>query len=123
MATKIVFCPPLPKTIMDVARGMVPVVPHIPWGCANDGWLGTNAKMLNDYVDQHLWVDRPQVVAGPDLWTYFQANPSQLSDCIHPTYSAPDGLLNGYEQYLRQWRDAMLTNTYLPVTSHSSTGR
>ena len=24
MATKIVFCPPLPKTIMDVARGMVP---------------------------------------------------------------------------------------------------
>ncbi len=24
MATRIVFCPPLPKTIMDVARGMVP---------------------------------------------------------------------------------------------------
>jgi len=24
VATKIVFCPPLPKTIMDVARGMVP---------------------------------------------------------------------------------------------------
>ena len=34
-----------------------------------------------------------------------------------------DGCARGYEQYLRQWRDAMLTNIYLPVTSHSSTGR
>src|SRR5204862_2368472 len=73
---------------------------------------GTNAKTLNDYVDQHLFVDRPQVVRGPDLWTFFQAHPSLLPDCIHPTYTAPSGQLNGYEQLQRQWRDAMVANVY-----------
>jgi len=95
-----------------LARNQVPVVPHIPWGCDNSNWLGTNAKTLNDYVDQHLFADRPQVVRGPDLWTFFKNNPSLLHDCIHPTYTAPSGQLNGYEQLQRQWRDAMLANVY-----------
>ena len=49
-----------------LGQNKVPVVPHIPWGCASGGWLGTNAKTLNDYIDQHLFTDRPlrQINAG-----------------------------------------------------------
>jgi hypothetical protein len=93
-----------------LARGQVPVVPRVPWGCT--GALGANAKLLNDHVDARLPVDRPQAVRGPDLWTYFKNNPGLLRDCVHPTFNAPAGQLNGYEQFQRQWRDAMLATVY-----------
>ncbi|MGN6565858.1 MAG: cellulase family glycosylhydrolase [Thermomicrobiales bacterium] len=90
------------------ARGMVAVVGTIPWGCAGDGWLGINARTLNDYVAAHLWTDRPDVVKGPDLWTFYQQHPDLLRDCIHPTYELGAGALNGYEQYQRQWLNTIV---------------
>jgi len=105
-----------------LSLGMVPVVPHIPSGTNNGGWLGTNAKTLNDYVDAHLWADRPTVVRGPDLWTFFQQHPELLHDGIHPTYTAAAGQLNGYEQYQRLWRDAMLANVYSGTPSSCIVG-
>ena len=85
------------------ARGLIAVVPSTPWGCASGGWLGTNAKTLNTYVDGRLWSDRPTTVRGPDLFAFFQQNPWLLRDCIHPTYTSPTNQLNGYEQYQRKW--------------------
>jgi hypothetical protein len=95
-----------------IAQGKVPVVPHVPWGCANGGWLGTNAQALNDYVSAHLPTDRPQAVRGPDLWAYFKANPGLLHDCIHPTYGTTGTDLNGYEQYQRRYLETMLVAVY-----------
>jgi cell division septation protein DedD len=85
------------------ARGLVAVVPSTLWGCASNGWLGTNARLLNAHVAAHLWTDRPGVLRGPDLWSYFQQHPDLLRDCLHPTYVADAGQLNGYEQYQRLW--------------------
>lgn len=96
------------------ARGLVAVVPSTPWGCASNGWLGTNAQTLNNYVAAHLWTDRPEVVRGPDLWTFYRQNPGLLRDCIHPTYAAEAGQLNGYEQFQRQWV-AVIAGTTAPV--------
>ncbi|HEX8918792.1 MAG TPA: SGNH/GDSL hydrolase family protein, partial [Chloroflexota bacterium] len=103
------------------SRGMVAIVPHIPWGCASSGWLGTNAKTLNDYVDAHLFVDRPGVIRGPDLWTFFYNNQNLLQDCIHPTYTESNGQLSGYEQLQRQWRDALMANVYNATPTGSPT--
>src|SRR5438477_557371 len=71
--------------------------------CASNGWLGTNAKTLNDYVGARLWSDRQAVKRGPDLWTFYRQNPWLLRDCIHPTYTSPTSQLNGYERYQREW--------------------
>jgi hypothetical protein len=90
--------------------GKTAVVPKIPWGCTAS--LAANAQALNNHVDANLFTARPNVVRGPDLYTYFQANQNYVrSDCLHLTYSAASGL-NGYEQYQRLWRDAMIANVY-----------
>jgi hypothetical protein len=83
--------------------GKVAVVPYIPWGCNGD--LGQNANAINQYVNAHLASDAPAAIRGPDLWAAFQQNPSWISkDCIHPTYTAPDGQLSGFEHYQRVWQ-------------------
>lgn len=90
------------------ARGLIAIVPSIPWGCASDGQLGANAQTLNSYVHARLSIDRPAAVQGPDLWTFYHDSPQLLRDCLHPTYSAQLGQLNGYEQYQRQWVSTIL---------------
>jgi lysophospholipase L1-like esterase len=83
--------------------GKVPVVPTIPWArttnIQNCG-PGFNAKI------QALYTAYPQIVKGPDLWTYFKANPTLIgSDGLHPSAA-------GYAAYRQQWANAMLANVY-----------
>jgi len=97
--------------------GKTPVVGEIPWGNASGGWLATNAQTLNSRIDQ-LYTDRPQVIHGPDLYTFFNAHQNLINnDGIHPTYdhSVTAGTYQGfvgYEWLQREWRDAMLANVY-----------
>ena len=102
-------------TMIDAIQnaGKHVVVPYVPWGCNGD--LGQNAQALNNYVNAHLATDRPGAIRGPDLWTPFSQHRDWISsDCIHPTYQAPSGQLNGYEQYQRIWEQWAATTIYAP---------
>lgn len=86
-----------------IAAGKTPVIPTIPW--ARGGSIEANAPGLNTKITQ-LYSEYPQIIHGPDLWTYFRNNQSLISaDNIHPT-------AEGYVQYRRQWVNAMLTAVY-----------
>ncbi len=76
--------------------GKVPVIPHIPYSC--DG-QHNNIPAFNQAIDQ-LVAANPGTLAGPDLYTYFQAHPAELSDCIHPNST-------GSVSMNRLWAQAM----------------
>lgn len=95
------------------------VVPYIPWGSNNGGNLGINANLVNQYVDAHLPTDRPSVLRGPDMWSFFNAHQTLIRDGIHPTFDEPaDGSPSGYEWWQKLWTNWMATNVYgTPVHS------
>lgn len=109
-----------------IGRGQIPIVPKIPWGSSNNGWLATNAATLNQQIDQ-LYSDRPQVKRGPDQYTFFKNHPQLLRDGLHPTFDHANtagefqGLV-GYEWWQRNWRDALQGNLYGGSTSASAPG-
>jgi endoglucanase len=78
-----------------LAAGKVPVVPTIPWGRTTN--LQANVPVLNAEIAM-LRAEIPQIVAGPDLYTYFEAHRSLISgDNIHPSWDS------GYSGLRRQW--------------------
>jgi hypothetical protein len=84
--------------------GKVPIVPMIPWGCNPN--IQSDGPRLNQQV-QNLWAAMPQIVHGPDFWSYFQAHQNLIgSDCIHPI--SPEGT-SAYRQLFAQ---AMLSEVY-----------
>ena len=90
-----------------LAAGKVPIVPKIPWGCTPP--ILANVPSLNEKIDA-LYAAYPQVIQGPDLWAYFQANQSLMSsDCVHPTGQGSFGMR-------KQWADTMLSRVYSPPT-------
>lgn len=99
--------------VIDAALALnnVVIVPYIPWG-SDGGFLGTNAQLLNEYVDAHLPSDRPSVLRGPDFWTYFNQHPELIRDGIHPTFTEVDGAASGHEQIHQLWADWMAANIY-----------
>jgi hypothetical protein len=109
-----------------LAVGKVPVIPHIPWGRTSN--IQTCGPQYNAQIDA-LFSDPnfgSQLIHGPDLWAFFQANQSLISsDGIHPTLYA------GYIPYRQQWVNAMLatiygnsspTNTPTPTVTPTPTG-
>jgi len=83
--------------------GKVPVVSKIPWAKAPA--VQTNGPALNAKLDE-LYAAYPQIVRGPDFWTYFQSHPELISpDNLHPS---PDG----DAAYRRLWADQMATAVY-----------
>lgn len=87
-----------------LAAGKVPVVPLIPWGCRPS--IQAGGPRLNQQV-QALWAAHPEIVHGPDFWSYFQAHPELMApDCIHPT------LPQGMAAYRRLTAETMLAAVY-----------
>src|SRR4051812_423180 len=86
-----------------LAAGKIPVVPTIPWArTANVQSCGPgfNARI------QALYAAYPQIVHGPDLWTFFSTSQTLIgSDNLHPSTA-------GYGAYRQQWANAMLANVY-----------
>jgi lysophospholipase L1-like esterase len=86
-----------------LAAGKTPVVPTIPWArTANVRNCGPafNAKI------QALYAAFPQIVKGPDFWTFFSNNQTLIgSDNLHPSGA-------GYAAYRQQWATTMLANVY-----------
>ncbi len=83
--------------------GKIPVIPHIPWGRATN--IQNCAPALNAEIDT-LYKTFPQIIKGPDLWTFFRNHQNLISkDNIHPTEA-------GEGAYRQQWADAMLKEVY-----------
>jgi lysophospholipase L1-like esterase len=86
-----------------VAAGRVPVVPTIPW--ANSDAIRRCGPEYNDQI-RALYKEYPQLVRGPDLWTFFESNPALISnDNLHPSEA-------GNAAYRQQWRDTLLKSVY-----------
>lgn len=86
-----------------LAAGKIPVIPHIPWGRTSN--LQNCTPGLNAKIDA-LYQAFPQIIKGPDLWAFFDANQSLISsDNIHPTDT-------GFGAYRQQWANAMLNEVY-----------
>jgi chitodextrinase/lysophospholipase L1-like esterase len=86
-----------------LAANKVPVVPTIIWQ------VDSNTQSCGPaYITkvQQLYAAYPQIIKGPDFWTFFKANPSYISgDKIHPNET-------GYAAYRQQWANTMLNNVY-----------
>lgn len=68
--------------------GKVPIVPTIPW--SPDPERQTRTLELNAELAR-LYTNYPDLIQGPNLWTYFAERPELISDdTIHPT---PQGYL------------------------------
>lgn len=86
-----------------LAAGKVPVIPTIPW--AQNAGVQQCGPQVNAQI-QALYQAYPQVVHGPDLWTFFQANQGLISsDGLHPSGA-------GNISYRQQWATAMLNEVY-----------
>jgi hypothetical protein len=86
-----------------LSMGKIPIIPHIPWG--RDANIQNCAPPLNTKIDA-LYKAFPQIIKGPDLWTFFQSHQKLISnDTIYPT-------LTGFGWLRRQWANAMLAEIY-----------
>jgi len=100
---------------MVLAAGRVPVVPTIPWpdeepwrtaiGDPIDGPAhGLNVQLTRLKAD--LRAEGKVVLDGPDLWHFFEANPSLMgTHDVHPTEA-------GYVAMRHLWADTMLGICY-----------
>lgn len=99
-----------------ISAGKIPIIPTIPWGCTAN--LTANLPIFNAKI-QTLYNTYPEIVKGPDLYTYFDNNQAYIAnnDCIHPDSSG------GWTAYRAQWAQAMATAVYTaPVASINPLG-
>ena len=86
-----------------LAAGKIPVVSTIPW--ASLAAVQTNVPSYNAEIET-LYAAYPQIIKGPDLWTFFQNNPGLIgSDGVHPT-------ADGFTAMRQQWANTMLAEVY-----------
>ena len=94
------------QAVLDA--GKIPVVPTIPWApTANVQTCGPafNAKI------EALYAAYPQIVRGPDLWTFFSTHRELFSGGdLHPTDE-------GDAAYRQSWANAMLAAVYYAPTA------
>jgi len=64
-----------------LARGLIPIIPHILWGAYP--MIQRCGPAVNAAIDQ-IYAEYPQVLRGPDFWEIFQNHPEWLHDRIHP---------------------------------------
>lgn len=86
-----------------LAAGKVPIVPKIPWG--KTAAVQTYGPLLNAKIDA-LYSNFPQVIPGPDFWTFFEQNPNLITNGdVHPTDE-------GYGQMRQLWAQMMIQSVY-----------
>lgn len=83
--------------------GKTPVVPQMPWGAQPN--IQRCGPALNARIDA-LYTAYPQIIKGPDLWTFFRNNQQLISkDTIHPSDV-------GFGVYRQQWANTILKEVY-----------
>ena len=86
-------------SILDkiIAAGKIPICPSIIW--SSDAGRQANLASYNSAITTFA-AARPTAIIGPDLFTYFQNNPSFIDvDTIHPT---PTGMA-AYRNFVVSW--------------------
>jgi hypothetical protein len=91
-----------------IGLGKIAVVPKIPKRTDAAGVPDVSIQAYNAKITQ-LYVDRPTVIPGPDLYSKVNDGTILLRDGLHPTYV---GAGNGYEKLLEAWRDTLLARVY-----------
>lgn len=97
-----------------LAKDKTPILPTIPYAAEE----GVNAY-LDDYnaMVYKIYEEYPEVIKGPDFYTFFKENPEYLSsDGVHPSSE-------GYAAMRQLWAETMYENVYtaeLPATEPSS---
>lgn len=87
-----------------LAAGKVPILPSVPWG--RHASLQANVPMLNLQLAR-IRAAYPKALAGPDLYSYFRANPTLIGgDGVVPSWDA------GNAGYRRQWADWAVASVY-----------
>jgi S-layer homology domain/GDSL-like Lipase/Acylhydrolase family len=93
------------KAVLDA--GKIPVIPKIPW--AKLPAVRDNVPLYNEKIEK-LYQEFPQIIKGPDLWTFFYENQHYISDdpddYVHPT-------VDGYNAMRQAWADTMLDRVYV----------
>ena len=105
-----------------IAAGKIPIVPFIcwtgeaPWQANIGPSSGGTTYQLNTQVAK-LHTDRPDVLAGPDFWTFFSTHQNLiLSGDVHPTWAGYMGI----QQIWADWAVAQFYTTSSSVTSSNS---
>ncbi len=90
--------------VQDVLHaGKTPLIPFIPWGRNTN--IQRCAPALNAQITK-LYTAFPQIIHGPNLWSFFQSHQNLISsDNIHPTDA-------GFDAYRQQWVNTLLTEVY-----------
>lgn len=81
--------------------GRVPYLAKVPIALGDFGYLNTAIQEYNEVIDE-LVADNNIGIVPPDFYYFFENNPDQIDDGIHP-----NGV--GYQSMAIIWRDA-LTN-------------
>ena len=85
------------KAIINADK--TPVVAKIPWSNLQD--ISKNAPSYNAKIDE-LYLAYPEIIKGPDFWTFFENNKSFISsDNVHPN-------AEGYAAIREQWAKVIL---------------
>jgi hypothetical protein len=93
------------KQLVDavLAKGKIPMIPLI--GYTNEPNHNANIPAYNAKIEQ-LYSEYPQIVHGPDFWTFFTAHPELVeANDVHPTGQ-------GFAAMRRQWAAALLGSVY-----------
>lgn len=99
------------KTMVEavIAAGKIPVIPTIPWSSKQLN-IQNNGPVINQKIVD-LYTAYPQIIHGPDLWTFFMNNPDLFSpDGVHPNDA-------GYVGMRQQWVNTMLDKVYAKDSS------
>ena len=86
-----------------IAAGKVPIIPTIPWN--RNPNAETSIPPYNAALE-NLKDAYPEILDGPDFWTYYYENQHLISsDNLHPSDE-------GDLAYRRQWAEKMVETVY-----------
>ncbi len=86
-----------------LAQGKTPILPTIPY--ATESGVNTYLDDYNAMVHK-IYEEYPDVVKGPDFYTFLKENPEHLSsDGVHPSSE-------GYAAMRQLWAETMYQNVY-----------
>lgn len=93
-----------------LAAGCIPIIPTIPYS-GNTPHI-TNVPLLNTVI-RTLYANNPQVIVGPDLYSYFLAHQNLLDvDGLHPNAA-------GKGAYRWLWAGTLVQALYSPTAAYS----
>lgn len=95
-----------------IESGKTPIIPKIPY--STESAVGDNVPSYNAMIDK-IYEEYPEVVKGPDFYTFFYENPDLLSsDGVHPSES-------GYAAMRELWAKTMYNEIYLAEDINTET--